>query len=103
MTSDAFHLIDLSSQATAVQRHLSGLLVAEKLAWLADRGTLTLAIALPGVRDTFRFKSTIGLDCLFFFIDEKFVFVGDHWTYVVDDSGQHQRPSLHASGSADPD
>ena len=36
--ADDFHLIDLASQAYAVQRHLRGRPASEKLAWLSERG-----------------------------------------------------------------
>ena len=82
--SDGFHLLDLPSQAPAVQRLLQGLTEDEKLAWLAAHGQLTqIPIAIPGVRPTYNFVSSIGMECIFFIDGDEFVFVGDHTTYTV--------------------
>ena len=82
--SDGFHLLDLPSQAPAVQRLLQGRTEDEKLAWLAAHGQLTqIPIAIPGVRPTYNFVSSIGMECIFFIDGDEFVFVGDHTTYTV--------------------
>jgi hypothetical protein len=79
-----FHLLDLRSQAVAVQRVLAGRTAEEKLAWLAEQGTVTLIpISIPGFRPTYRYVSPIGMECVFFLSGDEFVFVGDHTTYVA--------------------
>ena len=80
----AFHLLDLPSQAFAVQRLLSGLSESEKLAWVGAHGRLNpVEVRFPGARSVYRFESVLGLDCLFFIAGEEFVFIGDHTTYTV--------------------
>jgi hypothetical protein len=81
---DAFHLLDLPSQALAVQRLLSGRPEREKLAWVGAHGRLIpVEVRVPGTRPVYRFESVLGLDCLFFIDGEEFVFIGDHTTYTV--------------------
>jgi hypothetical protein len=82
----AFHLLDLPSQAPAVQRLLRGRAAEEKLAWLAAHGTLTLIpIRVRNSKPTYRFVSHIGMECVFFLDGDEFVFVGYHTTYTVPD------------------
>lgn len=82
--SSAFQLLDLPSQANAVQRLLQGCAAEEKLAWVAARGELTrIPISIPNARPTYRFVSTIGMECIFFIDGDEFVFLGDHTTYTV--------------------
>ncbi len=78
---DTFCLLDLPSQALAVQQLLSGRTEAEKLAWLKAHGRL-VPVAVPN-RPVYRFESSIGLACVFFVDGEEFVFFGDHTTYTV--------------------
>jgi hypothetical protein len=79
-----FHLIDLASQAHAVQRLLTGRPVEEKLAWLAERGELSLVSAADGrFPDTYSFRSRLGFEIAFFIRDDRFVFIGDNTTWVV--------------------
>ena len=77
--SDAFHLLDLVSQAHAVQTLLAGKSDAEKLDWLAQRGKVEL---LPNEyldqKQSYHFESPIGRGVIFFFDSGKFGFVGDH-------------------------
>jgi hypothetical protein len=81
---DTFHLLDLPSQALAVQRLLAGRTAEEKLAWLAARGQLTRALARdPRFPPTFRFVSFIGMECVFFLHGDELVFVGDNTTYTA--------------------
>jgi hypothetical protein len=81
---DTFHLLDLSSQALAVQRLLTGIATEEKLAWLAARGELTrVPTSIPNARPTYRFVSSIGMACLFFIDGDEFVFIGDNTTYTA--------------------
>jgi hypothetical protein len=84
--SDNFHLLDLSSQAAAVQQLLRGRTTQEKLAWVATHGELSLVpITDPNVRPIYRFVSSIGMECLFFIDGAEFVFVGDNTTYTVNE------------------
>jgi hypothetical protein len=82
--AEQFHLIDMASQAEAVQAHLSGLPHEAKLNWLAAHGSLDLVpTRSPGARYVYRFTSHIGFECLFFLDADDFVFIGDHTTWVV--------------------
>jgi hypothetical protein len=82
--SDTFHLLDLPSQALAVQRLLSGQPDGQKLSWLATRGTLApIETRVPGARPVYLFESVLGLRCAFFIDGDDFVFFGDHTTYTV--------------------
>ena len=82
--SDAFHLLDLPSQTLAVQRLLAGRPEGDKLAWLGAHGRLfPVEVTIPGARPVYRFESGLGMDCLFFFNGDEFVFIGDHTTYTV--------------------
>jgi hypothetical protein len=84
--SGAFHLLDLSSQAAAVQRLLRGRTPEEKMAWVAAHGELSqVPISLPNGRPTYRFVSSIGMECFFFIVGDRFVFIGDNTTYTIDD------------------
>jgi hypothetical protein len=79
-----FHLLDLPSQALAVQRLLKGCTVEEKLAWLAEHGELSrIPIAIPNARPIYSFVSSIGMECGFFIDGDEFVFIGDHTTYTA--------------------
>jgi len=79
-----FHLIDLESQAYAVQQLLQGRPVEEKLAWLAERGELSLAYAADGrFPDTYLFRSRLGFEIAFFLRDDTFVLIGDNTTWVA--------------------
>jgi hypothetical protein len=81
--NDDFHLVDLTSQASAVQRRLRGLSPEEKLAWLAESGRVSQVPKIPEFADTFWFESSIGLKCAFFFWDDRLVLLGDHTTIPV--------------------
>jgi hypothetical protein len=81
---DVFHLLDLPSQALAVQRLLKGRPAEEKLAWLASRGEVSpVPVSVPNAQPTYRFVSSIGMECLFFVDGDEFVFIGDHTTYTA--------------------
>ena len=80
---DSFAVIDLVSQAGAVQRHLRGVSPDEKLAWLAARGRLFLgATGFP--QQTYWFQSIVGLYCCFWIEGDQFVFIGDNTTFTVE-------------------
>jgi hypothetical protein len=84
--SDAFHLVDLTSQGAAVERLLRGRRSQEKSDWLAGCGQLErVAVEFRNAKPTYRFVSTIGMESVFFFDRDKFVFVGDHTTFTVDE------------------
>jgi hypothetical protein len=84
--SNVFHLLDLASQSIAVQQFLAGKSVSEKLAWLSKHGNLSLIpISTPDTAPTYRFVSRIKIECVFFMNGDKFVFIGDHTTYTVND------------------
>lgn len=87
---DEFHLIDLASQARAVERHLRGRPAADKLAWLRDRGEVTLIRKADARRfpDSYSFRSRLGLEVVFFFRDDQFVFIGDNTTWAPDGQGR---------------
>lgn len=71
----SFRLIDLASQAAAVQSALRGLPIEGKLAWLAERGTLTTTRSAGWGAETFRFESRIGMSCVFFFRGDRIVLI----------------------------
>lgn len=83
--SQDFHLIDLVSQAGAVQRLLAGKTDSEKLAWLAARGRLEPVVMRQDGRQTYHFESVTKQEAAFFFDAGEFVFVGDHTTFTVAD------------------
>lgn len=84
-----FPIVDLVSQAQAVQRHLAGQSLDVKLAWLGSRGRLTVQTALkrkfPDSSTVYVFESYvgIGLTCAFFIDGDDLVFFGDHTTFGV--------------------
>jgi hypothetical protein len=81
-----FTLLDVPSQAIAVQRLLRGWSSEEKVAWFSAHGKLTPKPKLrPDEHQTYWFESRIGLQCAFFFSGDKLVFIGDHTTYTIDD------------------
>jgi hypothetical protein len=82
--SDDFHLLDLPSQALAVQRLLSGRPEWEKLAWLSAHGRLvSIETRVPSDCPIYLFESVLGLRCAFFITGDEFVFFGDNTTYTV--------------------
>jgi hypothetical protein len=79
-----FHLIDLASQAYAVEQVLQGRRVDQKLAWLAERGELSLVYAAEGrFPDTYSFRSRLGFEVAFFLHEDRIVFIGDNTTWVA--------------------
>jgi len=99
--SEDFHLVDLVSQARAVQRILVGTTDTEKLAWLAERGKLEPAAVRPGGRQIYRFESVNRQEAVFFLDAGEFVFVGDHTTFTVSDDYPCGRPNLLEEGGPD--
>jgi hypothetical protein len=87
--SEEFHLIDLVSQASAVQKLFAGKTDAEKLAWLAGHGKLELLPnEFPDAKQTYLFESVIGRQAGFFLDGGVLVFLGDHTTFAVRDEEQ---------------
>jgi hypothetical protein len=86
LMSNVFHLLDLASQSIAVQKFLEGKTVPEKLAWLSRQGDLSLIpISIPDTAPTYRFVSRIKIECIFFINEDRFVFIGDHTIYTIND------------------
>jgi hypothetical protein len=82
---NGFQLLDLPSQAPAVQRLLTGRPDEEKLAWLGAHGKLAhIPTGVPGAHQVYTFESSVGLKCCFFLVGDEFVFIGDHTTYTVE-------------------
>lgn len=81
MDSD-FHLLDLVSQALALQRLLKGRTSREKLEWLAAHGEVVLFSAGPP-RAVYQFTSLIGFDRHFSIDGDVFVFYGGHTACTV--------------------
>lgn len=79
-----FTLLDLPSQALAVQNLLRGKSGEEKIAWLMAHGTITpKPKMLENERQTYFFRSSIGRECWFFIDGDEFVFIDHHTTYTV--------------------
>jgi hypothetical protein len=83
MIDNSFVLLDLVSQAVAVQQLLKGLTPEEKLRWLERHGTVSLVSELPGFPKTYLFESRTGIQSGFFIDEDDFVFLGDHTTFTV--------------------
>ena len=80
-----FHLLDLPSQVSAVQQILNNCTIEDKLEWLAGHGQLSqFPIADPNFQIHYRFVSFIGRESFFFFLNDEFVFIGNHTNYVVE-------------------
>jgi hypothetical protein len=79
------HLVDLASQAFYVEQHLAGLTIDEKVAWLSARGVLDMVVLQDrrdGPTNVYYFQSHAGLRCAFVFRDGRFLFYGDHSTFM---------------------
>jgi hypothetical protein len=82
--SGAFALLDLPSQALAVERVLEGRTEDEKLAWLGAKGRLDRVSFGDEVHwPTYLFESRIGLRCCFFIAGERLVFLGVNATFAA--------------------
>lgn len=75
--STAFALIDLFSQGRAVEQVLARQRDEDKIAWLAQHGSLVPIDTSADVQ-VYLFRSTIGLKAVFFLRHSRFVFLGDH-------------------------
>lgn len=101
-TGDGFQLLDLASQAEAVQVLLNGRSVEEKIAWLKAHGRLSLIPVVRGeTRKIYAFESKVGLQCAFFISGESLVFINDNTTWSVPKStaSSHDQ-TLPPTGSA---
>ena len=83
--SEAFHIIDLVSQAGTVRKRLVGKTDSEKLAWIAAHGRLEPVLINGGGKQFYRFEAPIGQEAAFFFDAGELIFVGDHTTFPVSD------------------
>ena len=82
-----FHLVDLVSQATAVQSLLRGKSADEKIEWLSSHGSIIpVPNQSPNQHQSFRFESQTRVECAFFLDGDEFVFFGDHTTFTASDS-----------------
>ncbi len=82
--SDAFHLLDLVSQAAVVKRLLRGTSPEEKLSWLSARGKITkMHKTRPEWPDTYYFESPLGGHCAFVIQGDDFLFAGDHHFFTT--------------------
>jgi hypothetical protein len=81
---DTFQLVDLESQAEAVQSLLAGRSKEEKVAWFERHGSLSATSAdFGGDSPVYQFESPQGLRCAFFLKSESLVFIGDNTTWSV--------------------
>jgi len=79
-----FQLLDLPSQALAVQNLLRGKSLAEKIQWLRAHGKITLKPkTVQNEHQTYFFDSSIGKECAFLIDGDEFIFIGDHTTYTA--------------------
>ncbi len=77
-----FQVVDLISQAVAIEEKLAGKSDREIINWLQDRGKIQkLEKGLPQSKQLFRFHSYIGVEATFFIDSGKFFFIGDHSTF----------------------
>lgn len=77
-----FPIFDLVSQGWAVQQRLWGKAQIDKLEWMHSRGRLR-ALESPGKHQVFEFESCVGLGAVFYWDGDRFVFIGDHTTFLV--------------------
>ena|ERR1035437_2127193 len=74
--SDAFHLVDLVSQASAVRRLLSGMTNTEMLAWLSSKGQVdAIPSRYPDQKQAYHFTSVVNREAMFFFDGGDLVFL----------------------------
>ena len=78
----AFPIFDLVFQGWALQQHLRGKAQIDKLEWIHSRGRLG-ALGSPGKHQVFEFESCMGLEAVFYWDGDRFVFIGDHTTFLA--------------------
>ena len=77
-----FQIIDLISQAIAIEEHLAGKSDREIINWLQERGRIQkLAKQTLQEKQLFRFYSYLGIEATFFLDRGKFFFIGDHYIF----------------------
>jgi hypothetical protein len=85
--SDTFHLVDLVSQAVAVQSLLRGRSAEEKIQWLSAHGSIEpLPKTQPDWPQLYWFYSLVTPACCFFLDGDEIVFMGDQTTFTASDS-----------------
>jgi hypothetical protein len=98
---DTFHLVDLASQAEAVQAILAGRSLEEKIKWFDQHGRLTPVPGSFAGDQAYAFESATGLKCAFFIKDESLVFIGDNTTWSVPrPTNALHKPPMQRTGAA---
>jgi hypothetical protein len=73
----SFILIDLISQAAALQEYAAGWSKEVLILWLKDQGRLEEYTDLYG-KEIFAFESPVGFPATFYLQGTRFTFLGDH-------------------------
>ena len=74
-----FVVVDLISQASAIEKQLAGRSDVEIISWLECKGQIEkLKKQLPQEKQLFRFNSYLGMEAIFFVNNGQFFFIGDH-------------------------
>jgi hypothetical protein len=82
---DDFHLVDLASQADAVQHLLNGKSATEKLTWRSSHGKISrMEKKMPEWPDTYFFESATGVTCGFVVQGNVFRILGDHCVTAIE-------------------
>jgi hypothetical protein len=98
---DTFHLVDLASQAEAVQALLAGSSLEEKIAWFDRHGKLSPVPGSFAGPQAYAFESATGLKCAFFIKGDSLVFVGDNTTWLVPrPTNALHNPPMQRTGAA---
>ncbi len=79
-STSSFTLIDIVSQAIALQKHITGWSKEEFISWLQEQGTLKEFSDIFG-NEVFSFESSVGLFAIFYLRENQFTFIGDNTTY----------------------
>lgn len=77
-TPTPFLIIDLVSQAYAVQQHVRGWRTADILEWLGRQGELTRHQEDFYGKEVYRFENPTGFSCGFYLDGDQFTFFGDN-------------------------
>jgi hypothetical protein len=80
--TSSFTLIDIVSQAVALQKHMIGWSKEELICWLQVQGTLKEFTDIYG-NEVFSFESSVGFFAIFYLQGTRFTFVfpDDNTTY----------------------
>jgi hypothetical protein len=76
-TISSFILIDLISQAAALQQYIRDWSKEELIAWMKEQGTLKPFNDIFG-NEIFSFESPVGFSATFYIQEKRFIFLGDH-------------------------